>query len=89
MTVTLSPKTEVLLREQAAREGKDVDALADALIGAALTWESWDKEETMAAIQRSLDDFDAGRYRSFDEFATEKRTKYSLRGATPIAENGR
>ena len=36
MTITLTPETEAKLREWAERDGEDINALADALIAAAL-----------------------------------------------------
>jgi hypothetical protein len=37
-----------------------------------------DHLETIAGIQQGLDDFDAGRFRPFDDFAQEMRQRYNL-----------
>ncbi|NES25298.1 MAG: hypothetical protein F6K41_41985 [Symploca sp. SIO3E6] len=35
-------------------------------------------EESIQGVQQGLDDFEAGRFRSFQEFADEQRRKYNL-----------
>ncbi|MEM9541981.1 MAG: hypothetical protein AAGA60_21100 [Cyanobacteria bacterium P01_E01_bin.42] len=35
-------------------------------------------EDTIAGIQRGLDDFEAGRFRSFEEFKQEQYRKHNL-----------
>ncbi|MBR8840750.1 MAG: hypothetical protein DSM106950_43995 [Stigonema ocellatum SAG 48.90 = DSM 106950] len=37
-----------------------------------------DSQEAIKGIQQGLDDFEAGRFRSFDEFAEEQRRKYNI-----------
>ena len=54
MTVTLTPQTEMGLREKAEREGQDVNAVADAIIAATLEWDAHEFAETVAGIQRGL-----------------------------------
>jgi len=76
--VTLSPELEALLRDKAARLGQNVDIVASQLLANALEWEVQDSEEAIKGIQQGLDDFEAGRFRSFDEFAEEQRRKYNL-----------
>jgi predicted transcriptional regulator len=78
ITVTLSPEAEAKLHEKAARQGKDVATVAAQLLASVLEWEAQDYEEAVEGIQRGLDDFDAGRFRSFEEFAEEQRRKYNL-----------
>ena len=78
ITVTLSPEAEAKLLEKAARQGKDVAIVAAELLASVLEWEAQDYEETVEGIQRGLDDFEAGRFRSFAEFAEEQRRKYDL-----------
>ena len=46
MTVTLTPQTEMRLREKAEREGQDVNAVADAIIAAILDCEARDSVKT-------------------------------------------
>ncbi len=76
--VTLSPELEALLRDKAARLGQNVDLVASRLLANALEWEVQDSQEAIKGIQQGLDDFEAGRFRSFDEFAEEQRRKYNL-----------
>ncbi len=78
IVVTLSPELEARLRDQAARQGQDVDLVASELLARVLEWEEQDSEETIRGIQQGLDDFEAGRFRSFQEFADEQRCKYNL-----------
>ena len=76
--VTLSPELEALLRDKAARLGENVDIVASQLLANALEWEVQDSQEAIKGIQQGLDDFEAGRFRSFDEFAEEQPRKYNL-----------
>jgi len=76
--ITLTPETEARLRERAARDGADIDAVADALVAAALEWEAREEAESEASLRRGLADSDAGRVRLFSEVAAEWRTKYNL-----------
>jgi predicted transcriptional regulator len=41
-----------------------------------LEWETQDSAEAIAGIQQGLDEFEAGRFRSFDEYAAQQRQKY-------------
>ncbi|MBV9848528.1 MAG: hypothetical protein JO250_02455 [Armatimonadetes bacterium] len=54
MTVTISPETESLLREQAGRMGQDADVLADTLPQQALAEAARDFEESCTAIAEAL-----------------------------------
>ena len=76
--ISLSPEVEARLREKAAQQGQDVSLVAAELLARILEWELQDSEEAVAGIQRGLDDFEAGRSRSFQEFAEEQRHKYNL-----------
>ncbi|RAM52992.1 MAG: hypothetical protein C6Y22_02520 [Hapalosiphonaceae cyanobacterium JJU2] len=78
IVISLSPKVEAQLREKAARQGQDVNLVAAELLTNILEWEAQDSQEAIEGIQRGLDDFEAGRFRSFDEFAEEQRRKYNL-----------
>ncbi len=79
ITVTLSPGAEAKLLEKATRQGKDVATVAAELLASVLEWEAQDYEEAVEGIQRGLNDFEAGRFRSFEEFAEEQRRKHDLR----------
>ena len=74
MTVTLTPQTEMRLREKAEREGQDVNAVADAIIAATLEREGREFEETVAGIQRGLQAAAEGRERPFDEYVADVKT---------------
>lgn len=76
--ISLSPEIETQLREKAAQQGQDVSLVAAELLARILEWELEDLEEAAAGIRRGLDDFEAGRFRSFQEFAKEQRRKHNL-----------
>ena len=76
--VSLSPEIEARLREKAIQQGQDVSLVAAELLARILDWEVQDSEEAVAGIQQGLDDFEAGRSRSFQEFAEEQHRKYNL-----------
>jgi predicted transcriptional regulator len=78
IVVTLSPELEALLCEKAARQGQDIGSVASELLAGALEQEAQEIEETISGIQQGLNDFEAGQFRSFDQFAEEQRRKYNL-----------
>ncbi|MBE9115274.1 hypothetical protein IQ249_05100 [Lusitaniella coriacea LEGE 07157] len=78
IVVTLSPELEARLRDKATQQGQDVDLVASELLARVLEWEAQDSEEAIRGIQQGLDDFEAGRFRDFQEFAGEQRRKYHL-----------
>jgi predicted transcriptional regulator len=78
IVVTLSPELEALLRDKAARQGQDVDLVASELLASILEWEEQDTVEAIKGIQQGLDDFEAGQFRSFQNFAEEQHHKYNL-----------
>lgn len=78
IVVTLSPELEALLLDKAARRGQDVSLVASELLASILEWEEQDSEEAIKGIQQGLDDFESGRFRSFQDFAEEQRSKYNL-----------
>ncbi len=73
IVVTLSPELETMLRDRAAEHGQDVSLITSELLTSVLEWESQDSIEATKGIQQGLDDFDAGKFRSFHEFAEEHR----------------
>jgi predicted transcriptional regulator len=78
IVVTLNPKLEALLHSRAAKQGQDINSIASELLASILDWEEKDSEEAIKGIQKGLDDFESGRYRSFQDFAEEQRHKYNL-----------
>ena len=78
IVVTLSSELEALLHEYAAQRGQDVNLVASELLATVLEWEVEDSEEAIKGIQKGLNDFETGRFRSFSDFAQEQRHKYNL-----------
>ncbi|MEH1909865.1 MAG: hypothetical protein V7L05_17320 [Nostoc sp.] len=78
IVVSLSPELEARLREKTAQQGQDVSFVAAQLLEAVLEWEVQDSEAAIKGIQQGLEDFEASRFRSFDDFADEQRRKYNL-----------
>lgn len=78
IVVTLSPELEALLLDKAARQGQDVSLVVSQLLASVLEWEEQDSEEAIKGIQQGLDDFAAGQFRSFQNFAEEQRSRYNL-----------
>lgn len=77
MTISLSPETEARLRERAERDGRDVDAVADALLSFALEWEVQDRAEAIAGIQRGIEASEAGRVRPAADVFAQMRARLS------------
>ena len=78
IVVTLSPELEEQLLEKAARQGQDVNLVATELLASVLEWERADSAAARSGIQQGLDEFNAGAFRSFDEYAAEQRQKHNL-----------
>ncbi|MFW6358210.1 MAG: hypothetical protein ACOC0N_03205 [Chroococcales cyanobacterium] len=78
IVLNLSPELEARLLDKAARQGQDVNLVASELLASVLAWEEKDSEEAIEGIQKGLDDFEANRFRSFQEFAEEQQHKYNL-----------
>ena len=76
--ISLSPEIEAQLREKAIQQGQDVSLVAAQLLSQILEWELQDSTEAVRGIQHGLDDFAAGRSRSFEEFVEEQRHKHNL-----------
>jgi len=76
MTITIELAPEVLerLREKAAREGRDAEEVAAAVLSDALEWEAEDQAEAIEGIRRGLADFEAGRFRSLEKVIAEKQS---------------
>ncbi|MBD1857844.1 MULTISPECIES: hypothetical protein [Leptolyngbya] len=76
--ITLTPELEEQLRKKATQRGQDIGLVATELLASVLEWEAQDSEEALQGIQQGLNDFEAGNFRAFDEFAAEQRRKYNL-----------
>ena len=78
IVINLTLELEALLRDKAAQRGQDLNFVASELLASILMWEAQDLEASVKGIQQGLDDFEAGRFRSFQGFAEEQRYKYNL-----------
>jgi predicted transcriptional regulator len=78
IVVNLSPEMEERLQKKAIQRGEALELVATSLLADLLDWEAQDSEEAIVGIQRGLDDFEAGRFRSFEAFEQEQRQKYNL-----------
>jgi predicted transcriptional regulator len=78
IAISLTPELEARLREKATQQGKDISLVVAELLKNILDWELEDSQAAIQGIQQGLDDFEAGRFRSFDDFAEEQRRKYNL-----------
>jgi predicted transcriptional regulator len=78
IVITLSPELEQQLQAKATRQGQDINLVATELLTSVLESEEEDSAEAIEGIQQGLDEFAAGKFRSFDEYAAEQRQKYNL-----------
>ena len=54
MTITLAPENEISLRQRAARDGKDVDAVANALLSTVLADETGKETSKTELVHQAL-----------------------------------
>lgn len=94
MTITLNSQIETSVRERAEREGQDVDAVVNALIGRALADEEdydpddlteEEKTEIRAGIRRGLEAAAQGRERPIAEYAADVQKRRAARQTDPAA----
>ena len=78
ITIDLAPQVEAQLREKAAREGRNAEAVAQAVLAQALEWEAQERAEAAAGIQRGLDDFAAGRYSPASQVFADIRARHGI-----------
>ena len=78
IVITLDSELEALLRARAEQKDQDIGVVASELLANALRWEAQDSDEAIKGIQQGLDNFKAGQFRSFQDFAEEQRQKYNL-----------
>lgn len=76
--ISLPPDLEAKLQAKAERQGQDIAVVAADLLSDILEWDDDDNEAAIQGIQKGLDDFEAGRFRNFSDFAAEQRRKYDL-----------
>jgi predicted transcriptional regulator len=77
--ISLPPDLEAKLQAKAERQGQDIAVVAADLLSDMLEWDDDDTEAAIQGIQRGLEDFEAGRFRDFSDFAVEQQRKYDYR----------
>jgi len=78
IVIDLSPEVEARLRDKALQRGQDMSLMVAELLQVVLTWEEEDLAESIAAIQEGLDDFEAGRFQSLEDFSRAKRKMFDV-----------
>lgn len=78
LTIELPPAAEHHLRTVAASRGEAAETVAAAVLAEALASDAEDTRQAAEGIRRGLEEFEDGRYRSFQEFADEQRLKHHL-----------
>lgn len=78
ITLNLAPQVEAQLREKAARDGREAEAVAQTVLAQALEWESQERAEAAEGIKRGLDDFAAGRYSPASQVFADIRTRHGI-----------
>ena len=78
MTLTITLETETMLREKAAREGQDVDVVADALLSQVLEWEARERNEVIAAVREGLEDSRQSRVTPLAAWDARMRAKHHI-----------
>jgi hypothetical protein len=76
ITITLRDEVENLLREKAAQRGVTLDSLAADILDRVLSEENL--EAAIATIRLSLQDYDSGNFRDFEDFVQAQAEKYGL-----------
>jgi predicted transcriptional regulator len=78
IVISLTLELEEKLQRKANHRGQDISVVTAEILTSILEWETQDLEEAVKGIQQGLDDFEAGSFRSFNEFADEQSRKYNL-----------
>jgi hypothetical protein len=74
----LSSQNEKIIHPDRKARCKSLPLGLSILLAIAIESEAQDSAEAIEGIQQGLDDFAAGKCRSFNEFAAEQRRKYDL-----------
>ena len=69
--ISLPPDLEAKLQAKAERQGQDIAVVAADLLSDILEWDDDDTEAAIQGIQKGLDDFEPGRFRTFSDFTAE------------------
>lgn len=75
LTIELPASVEERLRERAVEAQCTMEEVASTLLAQLVEDE---RASTIEGIRRGLADFEAGRFRPFEEFAVEQRARYNL-----------
>jgi predicted transcriptional regulator len=78
ITLDLPPQLEALLRQRADTTGQNLSQFALAVLTLGLSLDDQDFFDSIAGIQRGLDDFEQGQFSSLEDFVTEQNQKYGL-----------
>ncbi len=84
MTITLTPDTETRLRTFAEGRGLALEEVHEALLGRALEEAEAELQDTLAGLDQSVEDYNAGRWIS----AEEMHERLKARIAEMRAEKG-
>ena len=76
ITITLRGEVEERLMAKAKERGLTLDSLAAEILNQVLGED--DLEAAIAKIRLSLQDYEAGNFRDFEDFAQEQTEKYGL-----------
>ncbi len=77
MTLTFAPQTEARLQAVANQRGLSPEAALDAILAEAET----EFSAAVAGIQRGMDNYDAGRWISLEDYEQQIRTQRQIRDA--------
>jgi predicted transcriptional regulator len=78
ITLNLPPQLEALLRQRADTNGQNLSQFALAVLTLGLSLDDQDFFDSIAGIQRGLDDFEQGQFSSLEDFVAEQNQKYGL-----------
>jgi predicted transcriptional regulator len=78
ITLDLPPQLEALLRQRADITGQNLSQFALAALTLGLSLDDQDFFDSIAGIQRGLDDFEQGQFSSLEDFVAEQNQKYGL-----------
>jgi predicted transcriptional regulator len=78
ITLDLPPQLEALLRQRADITGQNLSQFALAALTLGLRLDDQDFFDSIAGIQRGLDDFEQGQFSSLEDFVAEQNQKYGL-----------
>ncbi len=78
ITLDLPPQLKALLRQRADSTGQNLSQFALAVLTLGLSLDDQEFFDSIAGIQRGLDDFEQGQFSSLEDFVAEQNQKYGL-----------